>query len=439
MVHRLLSRLKHRPVVVLTGARQTGKTTLVRDLLPRLGGPEAVYFTLDDPDERLRLAADPVRRLDHGERLVVLDEIQKQPALLDAVKLLADQGRGRRFLLLGSSQILLLQQVRETLAGRASLLELWPLALVERVEGDRVPGTGLDVIWREGEDGVRRLDETSPAVEEARLWRARAEEHLLWGGYPALERLPEQERAPWLRDFRRTYLERDLVDLGRVADLDQFALAQNLLAARTGQLLSLSEVARELGVAVNTLRRYLRFLEISYQAFLLRPSLPTGAARWVKTPKLYWTDPGLARLLSDRMGMGTVDGPLFETAVLDELLRWSSWHDEPPGLHFFRTRSGREVDFVIHGRQGLLLIEAKKGERAHPADARALTEVLPGLRPPGLGADAWRLGIVVTGGREIRQLAGGVWEVPFWRLFGPAREEACPAAYCTTGSSSPLA
>lgn len=422
LVDRLLSRLKHRPVVVLTGARQTGKTTLVRDLLPRLGGPEAVYFTLDDPDERLRLAADPVRRLDHGQRLVILDEIQKQPALLDAVKLLADQGRGRRFLLLGSSQILLLQQVRETLAGRASLLELWPLALVERVEGDRGPASGLDAVWQEGEGGIRRLAEAVPPVEEARLWRARAEEHLLWGGYPALERLPEPERAPWLRDFRRTYLERDLTDLGRVADLDQFALAQNLLAARTGQLLSLSEVARELGVAVNTLRRYLRFLEISYQAFLLRPSLPTAAARLVKSPKLYWTDPGLARLLSDRLGM--TDGPLFETAVLDELLRWSSWRDDPPGLHFFRTRSGREVDFVIHGRQGLLLLEAKKGERAHPADARALTEVLPGLRPSGLGPDAWRLGILVTGGREIRPLAEGVWEVPFWRLFGPAGEDA---------------
>lgn len=418
LLTRLLSRLEHRPVVVLTGARQTGKTTLVRDLLPRMGGPSAIYFTLDDPDERLRLAADPVRRLDHGNQLVVLDEIQKQPELLDVVKLLADRGQGRRFLLLGSSQILLLQQVRETLAGRASLLELWPLALVERVEGDQAPLCGLDIIWREGERGLRSLSDAPPSAEEARLWRARTEDHLLWGGYPALERLPEQERAAWLRDFRRTYLERDLADLGRVADLDQFALAQNLLAARTAQLLSFSEVSRELGVAVNTLRRYLRFLEISYQAFLLRPSLPTASARLVKSPKLYWTDPGLARLLSGRMGV--VDGPLYETAVLDELLRWSSWQDEPPDLHFYRTRAGREVDFVLHARHGLLLLEAKKSEKVQRVDARSVSEVLSSIRLSGLGPDAWRLGIVVTGGREIRPLAAGVWEVPFWRLFGPA-------------------
>ena len=123
LINLLRRRLSSRPIAVLTGARQTGKTTLVRKLLPA-GGDTLVYFSLDDPDERLRLAADPVRRLDHGSRLVVLDEVQKQPALLDAVKLLADRGEGRRFLMLGSAQVLLLRQIRETLAGRAALLAI---------------------------------------------------------------------------------------------------------------------------------------------------------------------------------------------------------------------------------------------------------------------------------------------------------------------------
>lgn len=260
LTRRVLERLQHRPVVVLTGSRQSGKITLVRQLLPAAGGPDAVYSTLDDPDERLRLAADPVRRLDRGRHLVVLDEIQKQPDLLDAVKLLADQGR--RFLLLGSSQILLPRQVRETLAGRASLLELWPLGLSERVEeAAETPPCTLDTIWQEGEAALLRL-EASPA------------------------------------------------------------LAQNLLAARTAQLFNASEVGRELGVAVNTVRRYLRFLEIPYQAHLLRAAAPTATARLVKSPKLYWTDPALAALLAGKPGI--VDGPLYETAVLDELLRWSS-------------------------------------------------------------------------------------------------------------------
>jgi predicted AAA+ superfamily ATPase len=413
----LRARIKSRAITVLTGARQTGKTTLVRDLLPAAGGREAAYFSLDDPDERLRLAADPVRRLDHGSRLVIIDEIQKQPGLLDAVKLLADRGAGHRFLLLGSAQILLLQRVRETLAGRATLLELWPLALAERVEGKDAPRSSLDQIWHEGEAAVRRMASEPPSADTARLWRGRAEEHFAWGGYPALEPLTPEERHVWLRDFRRTYLERDLSDLGRVADLDQFALAQNLLAARTAQLLSYSEVARELGVAVNTVKRYVRFLEISYQAALLRPLRPTLAGRIVKSPKLYWTDPALARHLAERDG--TANGALFETAVLDELLRWSSWQPAPPSLHFFRTHAGREVDFVLHAADRMLAIEVKAAQRAHRTDARPLAESLGTLTVRGIARRAWRLGIVVTRGREVDQLADGVWAIPDWRLFGP--------------------
>lgn len=417
----LLSRLKERlarwPITVVTGARQTGKTTLVRNLLPAAGEASPVYFSLDDPDERLRLAADPVRRLDHGDHLVILDEVQKQPALLDTVKLLADRGKTHRFLLLGSSQILLLKQVRETLAGRATLLELWPLALAERVESQQVPPSGLDRIWREGEPALQKMVEEAPSAEPARLWRGLAEEHLVWGGYPGLEPLTEEERLTWLRDFRRTYLERDLADLGRVADLDQFALSQNLLAARTAQLLSYSEVSRELGVAVNTVKRYLRFLEISYQVFLLRPLFPTVTARLVKSPKLYWTDPGLARLLSERMGVA--DGPIFETAVLDEFLRWSSWQPDPPQLHFYRTSGGQEVDFVLHSAKCLLAIEAKAGRSAHRTDARPLVDLLQSVRMPGLSRSACRLGLVVTRGREVEPLAPRVWAIPDWRLFGP--------------------
>jgi len=418
LLPRLRERLARSPITVITGARQAGKTTLVRDLLPRSGEASSLYFSLDDPDERLRLAADPVRRLDHSSRLVILDEVQKQPALLDAVKFLADQRKGHRFLLLGSSQVLLLKQVRESLAGRATLLELWPLALVERVEGPEVPPSGLGRIWEDGEAAIRKMVRETPSAEASRLWRGRADEHLLWGGYPALEPLAERERLTWLRDFRRTYLERDLADLGRVADLDQFALAQNLVAARTGQILSYSEVSRELGVAVNTVKRYIRFLEISYQIFLLRPLLPTVTARLVKSPKLYWTDPGLARLLSERMSES--DGAIFETAVLDELLRWSSWQPDPPQIHFYRTSGGQEVDFVLHSAKCLLVIEAKASQRAHRADARPLVNLFQNVRVPGLSRTAHRLGLVVTRGREVEQLAPQVWAIPYWQLFGPA-------------------
>jgi len=202
-----------------------------------------------------------------------------------------------------------------------------------------------------------------------------------------------------------------------VADLDQFALAQNLLAARTGQILSHSEVARELGVAVNTVKRYVRFLEISYQVLLLRPLLPTVTARLVKSPKLYWTDPGLARLLADRLDG---NGALVETAVLGELLRWSSWQADPQALHFHRTSAGREVDFVLHSAQCVLALEVKVSQRAHRIDARALAEFLDSTDIPGVARSATRLGLVVTGGREVEALVPHVWAIPAWRLFGPA-------------------
>jgi hypothetical protein len=403
---------------VLTGARQTGKTTLVRDLLPEEGGTPSTYLSLDDPDERLRLAADPVRRLDLGSRLVILDEVQKQPALLDSVKLLADRKQEHRFLLLGSSQILLLRQVRETLAGRATLLDLWPLALVERVEAETVPPSGLDLIWQRGVSGLEQMVRVAPSAERARFWRGQADQQLRWGGFPALEPLGEEDRPIWLRDFRRTYLERDLGDLGRVSDLDQFALAQNLIAARTAQILSYSEVARELGVAVNTVKRYLRFLEVSYQVFLLQALHATVPSRLVKSPKLYWTDPGLARLLSERTGHN--DGHIFETFVLDELLRWLSWQEDPPQIHFYRTHAGREVDFILHSLRRVVAMEAKASAKAHHIDARPLRDLLSEVRLPGLSNDAQRTGIVVTRGREVEALDSHVWAVPDWRLFGPA-------------------
>lgn len=415
----LASRVTRRPVTVLTGARQSGKTTLVRDLLPAAGGPPSRYISLDDPDERIRIAADPVRRLDQGRTLVILDEVQKLPGVLDAVKVLADRGGGRRFLLLGSSQILLMQKVRETLAGRATLLDLWPLALVETVEGATVPPSTLDRVFTAGEQALADLAGKEPDAEWARTWRGRTEDHLRWGGYPALEPLPEDERRTWLRDFRRTYLERDLADLGRVADLDQFALAQNFLAARTAQILSLSDVARDLGTAVNTVKRYVRFLEISYQVRLLRPFFTSVAKRLVKSPKLFFTDPGLARLLSERDALD--DGAIYETFVLDEILRWMSWQADPPEISYLRTGAGREVDFILRGRRTLIAVEAKASRHAGPRDASAIRWLLDEMAAREPRAAVRRVGLVVTRGREIEPLGPGLFAVPDWRLFGPAR------------------
>lgn len=412
LLPRLQRRLSRRRVTVLCGARQTGKTTLARDLLDPVATPPLLYRTLDDPDERLTLARDPVRLLDRPERLVVLDEVQKQPGLLDAVKLLVDRSTGPKFLLLGSSRILLLQQVRESLAGRAALLDLWPFAVAERLEETADAELLLDRIFDHGPAALATAGDLS--AEAGRRARAAAEETLRSGGYPPLLSLAEEvERREWLRDYRRTFLERDLADLGRVADLDQFAHAQAWVAAHSGELASYSELARDLGVAVNTAKRYVRFLEVSYQAVLVPPFLPRVDRRLAKRPKVLWTDVGLARVLTGRADLE--DGPLFETHVGVELLKWCSFRDDAPELCYYRSHGGLEVDFVLHAPAALVAVECKASTRVHRERATALSRFLAET-----GAHARRrLGLLVYRGREVAQLAPEVWAVPDWLLFAP--------------------
>lgn len=412
----LARRLALRRIVALTGSRQTGKTTLARDLLPHaLGGDPFRYLCLDDPDERLTLARNPVALLDGPPgSLLVLDEVQKMPGLLDPVKLLADRKEGPRFLLLGSAQITLLRQVRETLAGRVSFLDLWPLSLAERAAGaERAPEPLLGRVWDEGGKPLRALMRKGPDAAGSRRLRTAADEALRWGGFPALEALPAgPERKAWLSDFRTSYLERDLADLGRVSDLDRFAQAQKLLAARTACLFSAAEVSRDLGVSLPTLQRYLRFLEISYQVFLLPPFHANLAKRLVRHSKLYWGDAGMARLLTERAGME--DGAIYETHVLNEILRWRSAREDPAGLFFYRTHGGLEVDFLLQGQERSLWIEARSARRVGSADAGALRRVMAETRLPGA------LGLLVHRGEEVAELGEGIWAVPDAWLFGEA-------------------
>jgi hypothetical protein len=175
----------------------------------------------------------------------------------------------------------------------------------------------------------------------------------------------------------------------------------------TARLLSHSEIARELGVAVNTLDAPRGIPED------LVPGLPPAPSPAGPSPR----HPALARLLTEHAD--APDGALFETAVLDELLRWSSWQPDPPALHFFRTHAGRKVDFVLHSPDRMVAIEVKSTQRTHRTDARPLTEVLGALAARGAARAASQLGLVITRGREAEPLALGVWAAPSWRLFGP--------------------
>jgi len=393
---------------MLTGARQTGKTTLARAIYADLR-----YVNLDSLEEREALRA--VRAAAWGEEVgeAVLDEAQKEPSLFDKVKYAFDAGQLEQTVLLGSSQILMLQRVRETLAGRAFVYELWPLMASELAcsSEDLASPPLLDRLLNSSGTADQLLadEPTSWFGEQAERGVAAIDHLLTWGGMPALMPLPDSERHKWLESYDATYLERDLGDLARLTDLMPFRRFQRLCALRSAQLLSFSGLARDAGLSVNTSRRYIEYLRISYQAFELPPYSTNLTSTVVKTPKIYWIDLGLWRHLTRYRG--PVTGQLFETLLVTEIHKWVKTASLPVDLAFYRTRSGLEVDLLVTTPEGIWGIEAKAGTRLGSSSRR-------GLRALGnaLG-DRWRGGLVVYGGRTLERLEENLWAVPIERLL----------------------
>lgn len=411
------ARLKHDHVVALTGARQTGKTTLCETQLPDLLHLPYTYISFDDPDERLRFQKSAVSILEAiSSPLVVLDEVQKIPDLFDPLKLVVDREMRKpvdlrkKFVLTGSSQLLMMKSIRETLAGRVALSHLYPFSLHELTGGGN-PSV-LSNIWRDqtvSQTDGERLLLTSP--QRLREVRALCESSQIWGGYPPVwQREGTTARLNWLKDYRKTYLERDVADVGQVSNIDTFALAQKLLCARTANILSISCVARDLGVAVNTVKRYLELLTMSFQAVLIPPWHENTSKRLIKSPKLFFPDVGLNRAI---LGELSIDrGAAYESWVLGELLKWKQVQPEEPELYFYRTAAGMEVDFLLAGERGILPIECKSSQRVTAADGRSVATFL--AEHPKAGP----VGLVVYPGTEMAEIRKGVWAIPDWYLFG---------------------
>ncbi len=285
MSTRLPSPDKHR-LVVLTGARQTGKTTLARRLYQGLR-----YINLDSIEDSEAVRAVHTAGWANAVGPAVLDEAQKEPTVFEKVKWAFDEGEIGFTALLGSSQILLLEKVRETLAGRSFLYELWPL-MASELRHDAIgtvdtPDKPLLHRLITGTQEWNNILLAEPqlllgADESARLQALK--QLAQWGGMPGLLSLGDADRKTWLRSYQQTYLERDLGDLARLRDLHPFRTLQRLCMLRSGQLLSYSELARDAALAVSTTRRYLEYLRISYQAFLLPPYKRNLTSSTVKMP-----------------------------------------------------------------------------------------------------------------------------------------------------------
>ncbi len=383
------------PAVVLTGPRQSGKTTLLQHLF----GRRCRYVSLEPPDIRAAAMSDPRTFLATYPPPVIFDEVQYAPDLLPYIKekIDADRHTSGQFLLTGSQNLSLAEQVTESLAGRAAMLRLLPLS---RREAAARPQLALP--W---ESEHRSPAPTSHAFGE--LWNG-----FLRGGYPELATQPGRDTHLWHSSYIQTYLERDVRRLRQVGDLTQYRNFLRVLAARSAQLLNLTDVARDLGVAVNTIKAWLSVLEATYQVIVLRPYFANVGKRLIKTPKVYFSDVGtlchLAGLKDpEHAAVGPMGGAIMETAVLSEIVKTLVHRGNDPNVYFWRTSAGSEVDFVVETGGKLVPIEVKLSATPRPAMATAIRTL-----QQDLGAAALP-GYVVHPGDIRLPLGPGVTALPF--------------------------
>lgn len=396
--------MKAMPVVVVTGARQTGKTTLVRHLF---AGSSRRYFTLD----RLEILE---QALAHPESLVeetplTFDEVQKAPGLLSAIKRKVDEDRKPGlFLLTGSANLSLMQNVSESLAGRAIYLELPPFCPVEWTAQDLNALGPIDSLFRPD----FRADDWPEGTGDWKSW-------LLRGGFPPVLSLPDAgDRDLWFSGYVQTYLERDLRDLARIPDLAPFQRMMRFAAQRTGKLLNQSDLARDLDQSQPTTHRHLNLLETGYQITRLPVYATNPVSSLVKARKLFWNDCGLAAWLAE-IGTGQrIDerfdaGHWLEQAVFQTLQSWRSLDPVRRRIYYWRNRQGREVDFILEQHGKIVALEVKGATSAGRGDAGGLAAFREAL---GKKKDFVRAA-VLHGGAEARLLGEDCYALPWGWMF----------------------
>ena len=359
------------------------------------------FFSLDDLDA-LDLARRNPGELLAGAGPVTIDEVQKAPDLLQEVKRAVDQDlRPGRFLLTGSANLLLMGQISESLAGRASYLTLWPMTHREQ------QGAGRGGIWEEllQSDSEDWPDLLAAGPDEPQDWRQLARR----GGFPhpALRLGAASEREIWFDGYVRTYLERDLSDISSVAALPDFRRLMRMTCLRIGQLVNQTELGRDAALSQPTVHRYLNLLETSYMLVRVPAYAVNRTKRLIKSPKLYWADTGLALFLAG----GQPQGAHLENIVLNSLLAWRDARPGPVDIFYWRTASGEEVDFVIEAGDDLLPVEVKSSARPRLRDGEHIRTFRSEY-----GEQA-RAGLVLHDGREVKWLTPNVLAAPWWKVL----------------------
>ncbi len=374
------------PVVVLVGPRQVGKTSLVERTFP-----DHSYLSLDVAAHAEMAETRPADFLAEHPPPLLLDEIQYAPAFFRHIKTAVDGRRSDKglFILTGSQNFPLMKSVADSLAGRAAILPLLSLSADEwhRHVGDPTPEQWRDLLWR--------------------------------GSFPALWADPATapNRDRWYQGYLATYLERDVRNLLHVGNLRDFERFLRACAARCGQTLNMSEIGRDVGISATTARQWISVLVASNQIVLLEPYYRSLGKRLAKSPKLYFTDTGLAAFLMgfqspDTLWASPQAGALWETHVVNQWLRWRDWHHPAATLWYWRDQTGNEVDLLIELDQRLIAIECKRAERPDPRATRSIDRLTHFY-----GKEAITHAYVACTTQQPFDLAPGVTAISGWKVW----------------------
>lgn len=345
----ILEAAKYFPVITVTGPRQSGKTTMLKQIFPHLH-----YYSLEDLDTRSFAMEDPVRFLHLHEDGMILDEVHNYPELLSYIQGIVDEQPHKKFVLSGSSNFALLKKVSQSLAGRSGVFELMPLS-IEEVKGQ-----------------IEYVDD--------------ADQLLYQGLYPAVcscKNIPKFLYPSYVK----TYLERDVRDLLNVKDIRLFNMFLKLCAGRIGSVFNASEIAGEIGVSSKTIQAWVSILQASYVVYLLPPYFENSRKRLTKSPKMYFCDTGLACTLlgiesAEQLAFDKMRGHLFENLIVVELLKRRLNEGKESNLYFYRDSNQNEVDILVNNGSSLDAIEVKSAMTYNPSFEKALLKVNEWVNPP---------------------------------------------------------
>lgn len=402
----ILAALADTPVVLVHGARQTGKTTLVREIA-RTEHP-ADYITFDDPAVRATAQNDPHGFIDNLAGPVVIDEVQRAPELALAIKASVDRNRKPgRFLLTGSANVLLVPRLSDSLAGRMEIQTLWPLSQGE-IEGVRE--SFIDRLF-----AAKTLKHATVAKKGLSLV-----DRAVRGGFPELiQRHDEARWRTWFSSYLDTILQRDVRELANIEGLTAMPNLLALLAARTGGLLNYADLSRSVQMPQTTLKRYLTLLEMTFLVQLLPPWSSNLGLRLVKSPKLYLCDTGLLVYLmqADRQRLASdpsAFGPVLENLIVAELRKEATWSQSQPRMYHYRTHAGIEVDLVLEGGGGHIVgVEIKSSATITADDFKGLKHLAE------VAGDRFHRGVLLYGGTELLPFGPGMFAIPIpavWQL-----------------------